>query len=85
MNHNKENISRYDYFYRATNYQDKWEISKKLTLKIEQKSYKILVFTTLDALQLKKTDDYENIHSVNPLYRMIGEVIGYIKEKNGNK
>ena len=36
MNHNKENISRYDYFYRATNYQDKWEISKKLTLKIEQ-------------------------------------------------
>ena len=54
-------------------------------LKTDKKSYKILVFTTLDALQLKKTDDYENIHSVNPLYRMIGEVIGYIKEKNGNK
>ena len=30
-------------------------------------------------------DDYENINSVNPLYLMIGEVIGHIEEKNGGK
>ena len=29
--------------------------------------------------------DYVNIHSVNPLYFIIGEVDGYIEEKNGNK
>ena len=43
-----------------------------------------MVFTTLDTLQLKKIDDYENIHSVNPLYLMIGKVIGHIEENNGN-
>ena len=37
----------------------------------------MLVFT--------KTDDYENNNSVNPLYLMIGEVIGHIEENNGNK
>ena len=34
---------------------------------------------------LKKSDGYENIYSVNPLYLMIGEVIGHIEENNGNK
>ena len=43
-----------------------------------------MVFTTLDTLQLKKVNDYENIHSVNPLYLMIGKVIGHIEENNGN-
>ena len=43
-----------------------------------------MVFTTLDTLQLKKIDDYENIRSVNPLYQMIGKVIGHIEENNGN-
>ena len=46
---------------------------------------KILVLTTLGTLQSKKIDDYENIYSANPLYLMIGEVIGHIKENNGNK
>ena len=40
---------------------------------------KILVFTTLDTLQLEIIDDHENIHSVNPLYLMIGKVIGHIE------
>ena len=44
-----------------------------------------MVFTTLDTLQLKKVNDYENIHSVNPLYLMIGKVIGHIEENNGNR
>ena len=44
-----------------------------------------MVFTTLDILKkLKKINDYENIHSVNPLYLMIGKVIGHIEENNGN-
>ena len=34
FNRTKENISRYDYVYQATNFQYKWEISKKLILKI---------------------------------------------------
>ena len=29
--------------------------------------------------------DYNSINSVNPLYFIIGEVDGYIKEKDGNK
>ena len=32
-----------------------------------------------------KNFDYVNIHSVNPLYLIIGEADGSIKEKNGNK
>ena len=44
-----------------------------------------MVFTTLDILRLKSINDYESINSVNPLYLMIGEVIGHIKENNKNK
>ena len=46
---------------------------------------KTLVFTTLDILQLKKIDDYENIYSVNPLYLIITHGSGYIEEKGVNK
>ena len=35
MNRNKENVSRYDYVYQTTSYQYKWEILKRLALKIE--------------------------------------------------
>ena len=34
---------------------------------------------------MKTIGDYESIHSVNPLYLLIGEVDGYIEENNGNK
>ena len=33
----------------------------------------------------KKIDDCENIHSVNPSYLIISQLIGHIQEKNGNK
>ena len=33
----------------------------------------------------EKIGDYENINSVNPLNKIIGEVHGYIKESNGSK
>ena len=39
----------------------------------------------MDTSQLKKIDDYENIYRVNPLYQIIGEVVGYIEEKNESK
>ena len=34
---------------------------------------------------MKKIGDYENINSVNPLSLIIGEVDGYIGERNGNR
>ena len=36
-------------------------------------------------ITIKKTDDYEKIHSVNPLYLMIHEVIRHIEGKNKNR
>ena len=34
---------------------------------------------------MKRISDCEIINSVNPLYLIIGEVDGYIEERNGNK
>ena len=33
----------------------------------------------------QKTDDYENVNSVNPLYLIIGKADGYVEENNGNQ
>ena len=44
-----------------------------------------MIFTILVTLRLKKIDDCENIHSVNPLYLTIYSSTGYFKEKNGEK
>ena len=33
----------------------------------------------------QKTDDYENINSVNPLYLIIGKADEYVEENNENK
>ena len=44
-----------------------------------------MVFTTLDILQEKKIEDYENIYSVNPLYLTIAHASGYVEEKEVNK
>ena len=46
---------------------------------------KALIFTILDALQIKKIDDRENIYSANLLYLLLNYAIGYIEEKKGNK
>ena len=40
-----------------------------------------MVFTTLDISQLKKVNDYENIHGVNPLYLITGKIDGFTEEK----
>ena len=46
---------------------------------------KILVFTTLDILQLKKFNDCGNIYSVNPLYLIVNHANGYIEDKGVDK
>ena len=45
---------------------------------------KTLEFTTLGISQRKKTDDCENIYSVNPLYLFIDHASGYVEEKDLN-
>ena len=54
-------------------------------LKIDKKSYKSIGIYYIGYITIKRTDDYENIYSVNPLYLMIYKVIGHIEEKNGSK
>ena len=54
-------------------------------LKIDKKSYNIIGIYNIGYITIKKIDDYEDINSVNPLYLMIGKVIGHIEKKNGRK
>ena len=54
-------------------------------LKIDKKSYKNIDIYYIGYKALKGISDYNSINSVNPLYFIIGEVDGYIEEKNGNK
>ena len=55
------------------------------SLKIEKKSYKNIDIYYIGYVTIKNIGDYENIHSVSPLYLIICEVDGYIEESNGNK
>ena len=54
-------------------------------LKINKKSYKNIGIYNIGYITVKQIDDYENIHSLNPLYLMIGKVDSIIEEKNGSK
>ena len=54
-------------------------------LKIDKKSYKDIDIYYIEYIAIKKIAESENISSVNPLYLIIDEVIGYIEENNGNK
>ena len=61
------------------------EFDSKL-LKIDKKSYKVIDICYVGYITIKKTDDCENIYSVNPLYLIIGKVDGHIKcKKDGSK
>ena len=53
-------------------------------LKINKRSHKNIDIYISGYITIKKIGDYENIYSVNPLYLIIGEVDGYIEEKNGS-
>ena len=61
------------------------EDSDSSLLKIDKKLYKNIGIYNIGYITIKKIDDYENIHSVNPLYLKIGKADEYIEEKNGNK
>ena len=54
-------------------------------LKIGKNSYKDIDIYYNGYITIKKVDDYENIHSVNPLYLIIHSATGHFKEKNDDK
>ena len=54
-------------------------------LKIDKKSYKDIDIYYIGYITIKKDGDCENIYGVNALHLMIGEVIEYIEENNGNR
>ena len=51
-------------------------------LKIDKKSYKDIYIYYVGYITIKKIDNYENIHSVNPLYFITHSPTGHFKEKN---
>ena len=53
--------------------------------KIEKKSHKNIDIYCIGYITIKMFSDYENIHSVSPLYLIIHSATGYFKEKNGEK
>ena len=51
-------------------------------LKIDKKSYKdISIYNIGYIITIKKTDNYENIYSVNPLHLIIDHASRYTEEK----
>ena len=54
-------------------------------LKVNRKDYDEIDIYYIGYVAIKKIADYNNINSVNPLYLMINEMIGYFEEKNENK
>ena len=50
-------------------------------LKIDKKSYKNIDIYYTGCITIKKIDDCENIHSVNPLYLLINHARDYTEEK----
>ena len=54
-------------------------------LKIDKKWHKNIDIYYIGYITIKKFNDYENIHSVNPLYLIIHSATGYFKEKNREK
>ena len=54
-------------------------------LKINKKSYKNIDIYYIGYITIRNIGEWENIHSVNPLYLNIGKADGYIEESNGDK
>ena len=52
-------------------------------LNIDKKSYKNIDIYHIFYIPIKNISDYENIHSVNLLYLIIGEVDVYLKNNEG--
>ena len=58
---------------------------KSNLLKVDKISYKDIGVYNIGYITIKKNDDCKNIYSVNPLYLLITQANGYIKEKGVNK
>ena len=54
-------------------------------LKIVKNSYKNIDIYYIGYITMKSISDYGNINCVNPLYLIVREEDGYIKESNENK
>ena len=54
-------------------------------LKIDKKNYKEIDIYYIGYVAFKEITNCNNINGVNPLYLMIGKMIGHFEEKNGNK
>ena len=54
-------------------------------LKIDKKPYKDIDIYYIGYITIKKIGDYENIHSVNPLYLIFHSVTEYFKQEYGEK
>ena len=54
-------------------------------LKIDKKSCKNIGIYNIGYITIKKTDDYESIYGVNPLYLQVNHANRYIEEKIENK
>ena len=54
-------------------------------LKMDKKSQEDINIYYIGYITIKRFSDYENIHSVNPLYLIINSTTGHFKEKNGEK
>ena len=70
------------YFYNDTTNIEEFDSN---LLKIGRKSYKGIDIYYIGYITTKKFGNCENIYSVNPLYLIIGKVVGHIDEKNGGK
>ena len=53
--------------------------------KIDKKSHEDIDIYYISYIIIKKFSDYENTHSVNPLYWIIHSATGHFKEKYGEK
>ena len=51
-------------------------------LKLDKKAYNNIDVYYIGYSTIKNIGDYESIHSVNPLYLIIGKVDEYVEEKN---
>ena len=54
-------------------------------LRTDKKSHKEIDIYNIGSITIKKFNDYENIHDVNPLYLIIYTATGHFQEKNGEK
>ena len=54
-------------------------------LKTDKKSHKDINIYYVGYIAIKKFSDWDNIHSVNPLYLIIHSATGYFKGKTGEK